>query len=117
MDSRFETPGLLSGSKRLGQVVDLGGLLRDHHFGHHERAGEPGVEPLRDVARQFQVLALILAHRNQIGVVEQYVGGLQHRIGEQTDRRGFGPLLEGLVLELRHPRRLSETGETAEDPG
>ena len=41
---------------------------------------------MRDVARQLQMLALVFTHRHQFGVVGQHVGGLQHRIGEQTDR-------------------------------
>ena len=60
---------------RILQVVDLGRRLRDHGLGHDERVGEPGVEPLRDVAGEFEVLTLVLPDRNQVGVVEQHVGG------------------------------------------
>ena len=32
------------------------------------------------------MLALVLADRHDVGLVEQDVGGLQHRVGEQPDR-------------------------------
>ncbi len=102
--------------RRVLQVVDLGGGLRDHRLGDDEGVGEARVEALRDVAGQFQVLALVLADGHQVGVVEQHVGRLQHRIGEQADRGGVAALLLRLVLELRHPRRLPEAGETAQHP-
>ena len=42
---------------------------------------------------------------------------MQHRVGEQADGGGVAALLLRLVLELRHPRRLPETGEAAQHPG
>ena len=86
-------------------------------LGNHERLREAAVEPLRDVARQLEVLALVLADRHQLGVVGQHVGGLQHRVGEQADGGGVAALPRRLVLELRHPRRLPEAGEAAQHPG
>jgi hypothetical protein len=62
--------------RRVGQIVDLGGDLGDEHVGNHESIREPGVETLRDIARQLEVLPLVLADGHQIGVVSQYVGGL-----------------------------------------
>jgi len=62
------------------------------------------------------VLALVFPDGHQIGVVEQHVGGLQHRVGEQPHGRGVAPLFLRLVLELRHPRCLPEAGETAQHP-
>ena len=62
------------------------------------------------------VLALIFTDRDQVRVVEQHVGGHQHRIGEQADRGGVGALLLGLVLELGHARGLSEAREAAQCP-
>ena len=44
------------------------------------------VELDRDVARQFEMLLLVLADRHVRRLVEQDVGGLQHRIGEQRRR-------------------------------
>ena len=52
-----------------------------------------------------------------VSLVDQDVGGHQHRIGEQPDTRGFGTEAGDLVLELGHPVGLAETGDTAEDPG
>ena len=48
-------------------------------------APEAGVEPLREVAGELEVLALVLADRHAVGLVEQDVGGLQDRVGEQAD--------------------------------
>ena len=54
---------------------------------------EPGVEPLREVAAQLQVLALVLAHRHGVGVVHEDVGRLQHRVGEQPDGGALAAVL------------------------
>ena len=43
------------------------------------------VELDRDVAGQLDMLLLVLADRDVGGLVEQDVGGLEHRIGEQAD--------------------------------
>ena len=77
---------------------------------------ERGVEPLRQVAGQLQVLALVLADRHRVGLVEQDVGRLQDRVGEQAHRRALGALLGRLVLELRHPAGLAEAGDAAQHP-
>ena len=74
------------------------------------------VEPLRQVARELQVLALVLTHRDVVRVVEQDVGGLQDRVGEERD---VGVLLApptDLVLELGHPAGLAEARQTVEHP-
>ena len=54
--------------------------------GHGEGLAEAAVEPLGQVAGQLEVLALVLADRHLVGLVEQDVGGLQDRVGEQADR-------------------------------
>ena len=43
------------------------------------------VEPLREVAGELEVLALVLADRHEVRAVEQDVGGLEDRVGEQPD--------------------------------
>ena len=48
---------------------------------------EAGVEALRDVAHQLDVLALVVADRDLVGAVGEHVGGLQHRVEEQARRR------------------------------
>ena len=87
--------------RRLLQVhdprTDLGvDTLRDL-----ERLAEPRVEARGDVAGELEVLALVVADRDDVGLVQQDVAGHQHRIGEE---RGGDELVRvGLVLELRHP--------------
>jgi hypothetical protein len=45
---------------------------------------EPGVEALRDVAHELDVLALVVPHRDLGGAVGEHVGRLQHRIEEEA---------------------------------
>ena len=78
---------------------------------------ERGVEALGQVPGQLQVLPLVLADRHRVGLVEQDVGGLQDRVGEQPDAGPVGALLGGLVLELGHPAGLAEPGHAAQHPG
>ena len=59
------------------------------------------VELLRDVARQLEMLLLVVADRHVRGAVDQDVGRHQVRIGEQPDR-GVLAVLAGLLLELGH---------------
>jgi len=73
------------------------------------------VEPDGQLAGQLEVLALVVPDRNPLGVVEQDVGGLEHRVGEQA-----GPhrvLAQALVLELGHPAQLAHGGGALEQPG
>ena len=74
------------------------------------------VEALREVAGELEVLALVLADRHVLRPVEQDVGGLQDRVGEEADARGALAALGRLVLELRHPARLAEAGEALQHP-
>ena len=85
------------------------GRLRDD-----ERVAEGVVEPDRDVARQLDVLALVVADGDLVGVVEEDVGGHQHRIVEEADAHEL--LALGLLLELRHPPQLAERRGAVEDP-
>ena len=101
---------------RLLQVVDLGGRLEDVGLGQPERLLVAAVEPLRQVAGELEVLPLVLADRHEVRTVEQDVGGLEDRVGEQADRRRALALLGGLVLELGHPARLAEAGQAVEHP-
>jgi hypothetical protein len=64
------------------------------------------------------VLALVVAHRHDVGVVQEDVGGLQRRVGEQAGgHEPAGALALGLVLELGHPRQLAEAGVALHQPG
>ena len=59
-----------------------GGMAR---LGDHERVAEAVVEPDGDVARELEVLALVVAHGDPLGVVGEDVGGHEHRVVEQPD--------------------------------
>ena len=63
------------------------------------------------------MLLLVVADRDDVGLIEQDVGGHQNGVGEQADVRRIGPVARRLVLELRHPARLAEAGDRREDPG
>ena len=78
--------------------------------------GEIVVELLRDVARQFEMLFLVLADRHVGGAIDQNVGRHQRRIGIESDRSIFA-VLAGLFLELGHPVEPAEARDAIEDPG
>ena len=82
--------------------------LRGDRLRDHERVAEAVVEAHRDVAGDLDVLALIVADRHLVGVVQQDVGGLQRRVGEQPGRDEVAFALGRLVLELGHPAELAE---------
>ena len=87
---------------------------RDRRLRDDERLAEAAVEADRDVTHELEVLALVVADRYPVGVVEEHVGGLQHRVVEQPDAHGLLPAR--LLLELRHPAHLAERGDGVEDP-
>ena len=64
---------------------------------------------------QLHVLLLILAHRHQIGLVQQNVRRHQSGIGEQT-AVDVVRILGGLVLELGHAAQLAEHGVAVQHP-
>ena len=60
------------------------------------------------------MLALVVADRDDVGLVQQDVTGHQHRIREE---RGGDELVRiGFVLELRHPAELAVARDRAEQP-
>lgn len=69
-----------------------------------------------DIARQFEMLLLVITDRNMGGAVDHNVGGHQARIGEKTEG-GVLAVLSGLVLELGHPVHPADPGDAVEDPG
>ena len=85
---------------------------------HHECVAERLVETLRDVAGQLDVLALVVADRYLLGVVQQDVGRHQDGIVEQADTDRLLPLpaFGRLLLELRHASQLTEGRDAVEDP-
>ncbi len=72
------------------------------------------VEALRDVARELEVLALVVADRDEIGLVEQDVAGHQDRVREEAGGDELLPL--ALVLELRHAAELAVARHRREQP-
>ena len=97
------------------QVHDARADRGERRLRDDERVAEVVVEPDRDVARELDVLALVVADRDLVGVVEEDVGGHQHRVVEQADAHGL--LAVGLLLELRHAPQLAERGDAVEHPG
>ncbi len=73
------------------------------------------VEPDRHVTGELEVLALVVADRHLVGVVQEDVGHHQDRVVEQAGRDGL--LAFALVLELGHPPQLAEGCDAVEEPG
>ena len=74
------------------------------------------IEPEGGIAGDLDVLALVVADRDLIGVVEQNVGGLQGGVAEEPAADEVLLAFGGLVLELCHPRQLAETDSALHDP-
>ena len=73
------------------------------------------VEFLGDVARQLQMLLLVFAHRHMGRLVNQDVGGHQHRIGVEPHAGAF-LVLAGFLLELGHAVHPAQPRHAIEDP-
>ena len=74
------------------------------------------VEFRGDVARQLNVLFLILTNRNVGCVIDQNVSRHQRGIGVEA-QRGLLSVLAGLVLELGHAVQPAHAGHAVEHPG
>ena len=81
-----------------------------------DRIGKVIVEFLRDVARQLEVLLLVVADRHVGGAIHQDVGRHQHRIIIESDRCRLA-ILPRLVLELRHAVEPADPRHAIEYPG
>ena len=81
-----------------------------------DRRGEIIVELLRDVARQLQMLLLVVADRNVGRAIDENVSGHQHRIVVEPDRRVL-PVLARFLLELGHAVEPAEPRDAVEHPG
>ena len=119
---QLDHPGVALG--RLGHLRRR--VLEVHHprpgFGNDgrredERLAEAVVEADGDIARDLDVLTLVVADGDFIGVVEQDVGRLQCRVGEQAGRDEVAAALGRLVLELRHPAELAVADVALHQPG
>lgn len=90
-------------------------------FGHISLAfGEDlaiaSVETPGNLAGELDVLNLILAYGNSACFVEENVGSLEDRIGEEPDVDVL-LVLAGLLLKLGHPGQIPEHGYRSEHPG
>ena len=74
---------------------------------------EPLVEPSRQIARQLQMLLLVVSDRDKVRVVQQNISGHQRRIHEQA--RADGIFACRFILELRHPLQLAH-GKRRQQP-
>ena len=72
-----------------------------------------GVETAGQHAGDFEVLLLILAHRNFVGAVQQDVGGHQHRVAQQPCVDVFG-LFADFILERSGALQLADVGVHAQ---
>ena len=73
------------------------------------------VEAFCDVPGQLHVLLLVAAHGDEVGLVQQNIGGHQGGIGEQTAVDVVG-ILGGFVLELGHAGQFAEHGIAVQHP-
>ncbi len=80
-----------------------------------DAVAEVVVEFLGDVARQLEVLLLVLADRHVRGAIGENVGRHQVRINVET-HRGVLAVLAGLLLELRHAVEPAEARDAIEHP-
>ena len=98
------------------RLITSGGHALDDRFGEREELhAEIVVELRRDVARQLEMLLLVLAYRNVGGVVGEDVGRHQRRVGKEPERRVLG-VLAGLVLPLGHALHPAHPRNAVEDP-
>lgn len=121
---------LFGGQKRFDDVVvglghlaavgagDCGDVVADAGFGQFEEvAAEGRVEFAGHVAGHFEVLHLVAADGDDVGVVDEDVGGHEHGVGEDAvvdfffDALVFGGFVGVRALEQAH------VGYAAQDPG
>ena len=100
--------------RRLLEVHDPRADLRVHALRDDERLAEARVEALGDVACELEVLPLVVADRDDVGLVEQDVAGHQHRVGEEPGGDELAAL--ALVLELGHAAQLAVARHSRQQP-
>ena len=86
----------------------------DDRLGDDEGFAIPVVETLRYIARQLDVLSLVVADRHFVRAVQQNVARHQHRVVEQTG--GDAHHSGGLVFVLRHALKPADGGYAVEQP-
>jgi hypothetical protein len=87
-------------------------VLGDDRVGHRELVAEAGVEADRQVAGEFEMLLLIVAHRDGVRPIQQDVGRHQHRVGKEAEVAGTLRLvLAGSSTQLPHRSSCRGSGE------
>ena len=87
-------------------------------LGDDERVAEPLVETARDLARQLDVLTLVVADGHVGRSVGEHVRRLEDRVVEEPGRDEAALLLDLLALDLPlgHPVEVAPGGHAAEQP-
>jgi len=74
------------------------------------------IEPEGGIAGDLDVLTLVVADRDLIGVIKQDVGGLQRGVAEEPAADEVLFAFGRFILELCHPRQFTETDGAFHDP-
>jgi len=96
------------------EIHHTGPNLGDGCLGNDEGIAIAVVEPDCEVPCELEVLALVVANRYPVGVIEEDVRRHERRVREQTGRDELG--IAALVLELGHPPEFAECRRAFEDP-
>ena len=107
--------GLAHLVERILQAHNARAVLGDKALGDLEHVAVQSVEALCYVAGQLDVLLLVCAHGHLVSLIEQNVARHERGICKQTGVDVVGVFF-GLVLELRHSRKLAELGVAVEYP-
>src|ERR1017187_9207891 len=104
---------------RVLEVHDAGATAGRGYGGvrHLESGAIAGVPALGQVSGELEVLALVVADGDEVGLVEQDVGRHEDRVGEQAEPGRLLAVFARLVLELGHPGQLAHAGGALEQPG
>ena len=97
------------------QAHDTGTSFGDVGFGNLEHITVDTVEALSNVTGQLAVLLLVMAHGNQVRLVQQDICCHQSRIGKQA-AVDILSMLAGFVLKLSHTGQFAKHGIAVQDP-
>ena len=85
--------------------------------GHGKQLAVLVIEATRDLARDLDVRLVVLAHRHQMRLRQEDVGGLEHRIAQQPERDRLLVHQRGArhLLDARQPRQPRHGHEIAQE--
>lgn len=95
---------------------DAGGGFGDIDIRHFKGVGISGIELNGEVAAEFDMLFLVFADGDAIGVVEEDIGGHEDGIKQQACADEVCVAALRFILKLGHAFELAERAEAAEDP-